>query len=72
MEEPIKKRDRLTQREAEILIDIASGLSTKEIAAKYGITVNTAKVHRHNIIKKTHCSNTTQAAVQYRRFANIT
>jgi DNA-binding NarL/FixJ family response regulator len=72
MNEPIKKRDRLTPREMQILVDIAEGCSTKEIAAKYGIAINTAKVHRHNIIKKTHCANTTQAAVNYRRFANIT
>lgn len=69
-EMPVKKRDRLTDREMEILMDIASGLSTKDIAAKYSIAVNTAKVHRHNIIRKTHCANTTEAAVKYARFSN--
>lgn len=69
---PTKKKDRLTEREMEILMDVANGLSCKAIADKYGIAVNTAKVHRHNIIRKTHSANCTEAAVKFSRFTNNT
>ena len=60
----IRKR-KLSAREEEILQDICQGLSTKDIAAKYTIAINTAKAHRHNIIKKMKVANTTEAAVIY-------
>lgn len=55
----------LTSREREVLRDIAAGLLTRQIAEKYGIAVNTVCVHRHNIIEKTGCANSTEAAVKY-------
>ncbi len=42
----------LTQREREIVQQIAEGKNTKEIAASFGTSVKTIEVHRHNIMKK--------------------
>ena len=43
---------RLTNREMEVLIHIADGLSNKEIAAQLGIGVRTAETHRERIMRK--------------------
>jgi DNA-binding CsgD family transcriptional regulator len=43
----------LTKRELEIVKLIASGLSSKEIAEKIFLSVNTVNTHRHNITQKT-------------------
>jgi two-component system response regulator NreC len=43
---------RLTDREREVLKAIASGLSTKEIAANFGVSVKTIETNRQNIMKK--------------------
>lgn len=59
-EELFKK---LTPREVQILADLAEGLSLKQIAQRRGITVNTAEVHRHNMLKKTGYPNTASLAV---------
>lgn len=59
----MSKSKKLSPREAEILQDIAEGMSTKLIALKYAISINTAKVHRHNIILKTGANNTAHAAI---------
>ena len=42
----------LTCRERETIQLIADGRNSKEIAAKFGISVKTIDVHRHNIMKK--------------------
>jgi DNA-binding CsgD family transcriptional regulator len=42
----------LTAREREVLHLIASGLSTKEVAANLGISFKTAACHRANIMSK--------------------
>jgi DNA-binding CsgD family transcriptional regulator len=42
-----------TPREREIIADMAADMRLREIARKRGITLNTAEVHRHNILKKT-------------------
>lgn len=47
-----KGLDMLTSREREILRMIAESNSTKEIAAKLGISVKTAENHRTNLMKK--------------------
>lgn len=49
----------LTPREKLIIKELADGLSSKEIAVKLGITNDTAEAHRHNLMKKTKCRNTT-------------
>lgn len=43
---------RLTDREREVLIQIAEGHSNKEIAAKLGIAVRTVESHRENLMHK--------------------
>ena len=53
----ISKNQALTFREQEIIIDIAAGLSSKEIAYNYRIALNTVWAHRRNIIKKMNCTN---------------
>lgn len=43
----------LSDRETEILVSVAKGLSNKEIAHKHNISVNTVISHRKNITRKT-------------------
>jgi two-component system, NarL family, nitrate/nitrite response regulator NarL len=43
---------RLTEREREVLIQIAEGGSNKEIAARLGISVRTVETHRENLMHK--------------------
>lgn len=42
----------LSQREIEVSIQLAKGMQTKEVADILGISVNTAMVHRRNIMEK--------------------
>lgn len=42
----------LTAREREVLIQIAGGLSNKEIASQLGVGVRTVETHRERIMKK--------------------
>ena len=48
----------LSKREIEIAQAIKEGLSSKEAAAKLGITLKTVEVHRYNILKKLGLKNT--------------
>lgn len=48
----------LSMREIEIVKLLRTGLSSKEIATRLNITVRTAEVHRHNILKKLKIKNT--------------
>ncbi len=43
---------RLSPREREVVQHIAEGLSTKEVAARLGISPKTAETHRTNIMRK--------------------
>ena len=49
---------KLSLREIEIIRLIKEGFSSKEIASSLHISVRTAEVHRHNILKKLHLKNT--------------
>ncbi|MCG3210696.1 MAG: Serine/threonine-protein kinase PknK [Anaerolineae bacterium] len=51
----------LSERELEVLQLIAAGLTNREIAAKLFLTVNTVKVHAHNIYGKLDAHSRTQA-----------
>ena len=53
----------LTNRELEVLIQVANGLFNKEIANSLKITERTVKNHISNIFKKIDVSDRTQAAV---------
>lgn len=53
----------LTDREMEVLQEIASGKSNAEIAATLFISEKTVKTHITNILAKLHLSDRTQAAV---------
>lgn len=57
------KIDALTQREMEVLIQVANGMINKEIANSLHISERTVKNHISNIFKKIEVSDRTQAAV---------
>ena len=44
--------ERLTPREREVLVGIAKGLTTKEIAAKHHLSARTVESHRANLMRK--------------------
>lgn len=58
-----EKIDSLTKRELEVLIQVANGMSNKEIATNLNISERTVKNHISNIFKKIDVSDRTQAAV---------
>ncbi len=53
----------LTQRESEVLRQMAFGLTNKEIAQALGISYETVKEHVQHILRKVGVSDRTQAAV---------
>ena len=58
-----EKLEYLTKREKEILFQVASGMSNKEIAINLDISERTVKNHISSIFKKIDVSDRTQAAV---------
>lgn len=57
------KIDSLTEREKQVLIQVANGMFNKEIAYELNISERTVKNHISNIFKKIDVSDRTQAAV---------
>ncbi|MFC1466716.1 MAG: response regulator [Candidatus Brachytrichaceae bacterium NZ_4S206] len=57
----------LSEREREVLVLLAQGLSNREIAARLSITEGTVKNHVSNILAKLQAENRTQAAEIARR-----
>lgn len=55
--------DQLTNREYEILLQIAQGLTNQEIADKLFITLKTVKTHVSNILSKLEVNDRTQATI---------
>jgi DNA-binding NarL/FixJ family response regulator len=53
----------LTQRESEVLRQLAFGLTNKEIAQALGISYETVKEHVQHILRKIGVTDRTQAAV---------
>jgi DNA-binding NarL/FixJ family response regulator len=47
----------LTERELQIIQQIKEGLSSKEIALHFNISLKTVEVHRHNVLKKLKLKN---------------
>jgi DNA-binding CsgD family transcriptional regulator len=60
--EPAALPDGLSSREVEILRLVARGLSNREVGAALMISEHTAANHMRSILRKTGCSNRTQAA----------
>lgn len=59
---------RLSPRQLEVLKCIAVGMGNQEIADTLGITLGTAKIHTHTILKLTGARNRTEAALIAGRF----
>ena len=60
----------LTARESEILTAIGGGLTTRDIAEKFGLSGRTVDVHRVNIKRKLGCASLAEVlvkAVEYKR-----
>ncbi len=53
----------LTEREMDVLRRVVKGLSNPKIADDLTISINTVKVHLHNILEKLRVTNRAQAAV---------
>ena len=53
----------LSERELDVLRQIAQGRSNKEISAILGISEKTVKTHVSNILDKLHLADRTQAAI---------
>ena len=54
----------LTQREQEVLVGVANGMTTKQIAASLGISFKTAECHRLKLMQKLGL-HSTAAVVRY-------
>lgn len=54
--------EKLTEREVEVLQQVARGASNADVAEKLGITINTVKTHLKHIYNKLKIENRTQAA----------
>jgi DNA-binding NarL/FixJ family response regulator len=54
----------LTTRELDVLELVTAGLRNKEIAARLGISENTAKFHLRNILEKVHADSRTELAAR--------
>jgi LuxR family maltose regulon positive regulatory protein len=59
----------LSDREQEVLAEVASGASNKHIARKLSLSLHTVKRHIANILDKLDCDSRGQAADLYRRHA---
>ena len=68
--EILSKNNALSQREVEILYEIAKGCSNDEIADKLFLSVNTVKHHVHNIFTKLGVDNR-RKAIEYAKHAGI-
>jgi len=58
----------LTARESEILYAIGGGLTTREIAEKFGLSGRTVDVHRVNIKRKLGCGSLAEVLVKATEF----
>lgn len=63
-------RDLLSSREKQILVEIAAGMETKDIADRLGISVNTVGNHRSNMVQRLGARDTT-ALVQLAKMAGL-
>lgn len=61
--EKVESSEALTPREIEVLEQVATGATNREIGERLVISENTVKVHLRNILQKLHLQNRIQAAV---------
>ena len=59
--------DSLSQREEEILQHLSKGYSSKEIAERLSLSVNTVRTHLQHIYEKLHVRSRTEAIVKFLR-----
>src|SRR5208282_381816 len=59
------KLENLSQREEEILQHLSKGYSTKEIAERLSVSVNTVRTHLQHIYEKLHVRSRAQAIVKF-------
>ena len=59
------KVEALSQREEEILQHLSKGYSTKEIADRISVSVNTVRTHLQHIYHKLHVRSRTEAVVKF-------
>jgi two-component system, NarL family, response regulator LiaR len=64
---PAAGPEELTEREAEVLQQLAQGLSNREIGQRLGISEWTVRTHVSHILEKLHVANRTQAALHARK-----
>lgn len=57
----------LTEREGQILAQVARGLTNKEIARALSLSEKTVKHHMTNVMQKLHVRNRVEAAMMYRK-----
>ena len=55
----------LTRREHEVIMRLADGKLNKEIADELGISFSAVHKHQHNIFRKLHVNNRTEAALKW-------
>jgi DNA-binding NarL/FixJ family response regulator len=60
-----QKTDKLSQREEEILQHLSKGYSSKEIADRLSVSVNTVRTHLQHIYEKLHVRSRTEAVVKF-------
>jgi DNA-binding NarL/FixJ family response regulator len=60
-----RKVEKLSEREKEILEQLSKGYSTKEIADRTSVSVNTVRTHLQHIYEKLHVRSRTEAVLKY-------
>ena len=54
----------ISERERAVVLLLAEGLSSKQIAERLGIAKNTMDTHRRNLLRKTGAKNTLELAIR--------
>ena len=62
-EMPVDQNLPLTERQRQIILVLAEGITNKEIGRRLGLTEGTVKVHLHRIYRKLGIANRTVLAV---------
>jgi DNA-binding CsgD family transcriptional regulator len=68
---PSSKPVQLTQRQKQILRLVVSGYTSREIAAKLGLSVRTIEVHRFHLMGRMGVNNVAQLVLEAQRLRFI-